>query len=104
MIKTTFSLLAIALLSVTPAFAGEMTCCASKTGKMECSEIYAKLSLNAEQKAKLDSFQAACEKDGCTEGSMEKYFASAKEVLSADQYAQLKAECSKMAKPAKTQS
>ena len=43
-------------------------------------------------------FRQRCEKDGCTEGSMEKYFAAAKEILSADQYAQLKAECGKMEK------
>ncbi|CAN5436288.1 hypothetical protein BH20VER3_BH20VER3_06200 [soil metagenome] len=98
MIKTTFSLIAIALLAATPAFAGDMTCCSSKTGKMECAQIYAKLNLTPEQKAKLDSYQEACEKDGCTEGSMKKYFAQAKEVLSAEQYTQLKAECTEMEK------
>ena len=49
-----------------------------------------------EQKTKLDAFQARCEKDGCTEASMEKFFDEAKGVLSSEQYAQLKAECSKM--------
>ena len=77
-----------------------MACCANKAGKMECAQIYAKLNLTPEQKSKLDSFQADCEKSGCTEDSMEKYFASAKGVLSADQYAQLKSECSRMQKPA----
>ncbi|MEO7724056.1 MAG: hypothetical protein ABIU29_05115 [Chthoniobacterales bacterium] len=100
MIKTTFSLIAIALLSATPAFAGDMTCCSSKTGKMECAEIYAKLSLTPEQKTKLDAFQQRCEKDGCTEDSMKKFFAEAKGVLSPEQYTQLKAECSKMEKHA----
>lgn len=96
MLRTTFTLIATALLAASPAFAGDMACCASKSGKMECSQIYAKLNLTPEQKAKLDDFQARCEKDGCTEGSMEKFFASAKEVLSSEQYAQLKSECSKM--------
>ena len=45
------------------------------SGKMECSQIYAKLNLTPEQKTKLDAFQAPCEKDGCTEESMEKFFA-----------------------------
>ncbi|MEO8440462.1 MAG: hypothetical protein ABI540_09600 [Spartobacteria bacterium] len=98
MTKTTLTFLAAALLAASPAFAGDMTCCSSKTGKMECSQIYAKLNLTPEQKAKLDSYQEACEKDGCTEGSMKKYFAQAKEVLSAEQYTQLKSECSKMQK------
>lgn len=98
MIKTAFSLIAIALLAATPAFAGDMACCASKTGKMECSQIYAKLNLTPEQKGKLDTYQEACEKDGCTEGSMQKYFAQAKEVLSAEQYTQLKAACGQMPK------
>ncbi len=74
------------------------SCCASSTGKMECSQIYAKLNLSAEQKTKLDAFQQRCEKDGCTEGSMKKFFAEAKGVLTPEQYTQLKAECSKMEK------
>ncbi|MEO5754395.1 MAG: hypothetical protein ABIR38_06780 [Chthoniobacterales bacterium] len=100
MIKTTLALLATAILASAPAFAGEMTCCATKTGKMECAKIYAKLNLTPEQKTKLDSAQETCMKQGCTEESMEKYFASAKETLSADQYAQLKMECGKMEKHA----
>jgi hypothetical protein len=67
---------------------------------MECSQIYAKLNLSPEQKTKLDSAQADCEKSGCTEESMQKYFAEAKTVLSPEQYSQLKAECSKMEKHA----
>jgi hypothetical protein len=98
MMKTTFTLIATALLAASSVFAGDMACCASKTGKMECSQIYAKLNLTPEQKVKLDSFQAACEKEGCTEGSMKKYLSEAKGVLSPEQYSQLKMECSKMDK------
>ncbi len=97
---TIFSLVAAMAVSASSAFAGGKACCASKTGKMECSEIYAKLNLNSEQKSKLDAFQQRCEKDGCTEENMDKFFASAKGVLSTDQYAQLKTECSKMSKHA----
>ncbi|HEX5177467.1 MAG TPA: hypothetical protein VFV83_10580 [Chthoniobacteraceae bacterium] len=89
-------MIATALLAASSAFAGDMACCAGKAGKMECSQIYAKLNLTPEQKTKLDAFQARCEKDGCTEGSMTKFFEEAKGVLSTEQYAQLKAECSKM--------
>ena len=104
MIKTSLSLAAVVVLTASSAFAGEKkACCATDTGKMECAHIYAKLNLTPEQKTKLDSFQAACEKEGCTEDGMEKFFASAKGVLSAEQYAQLKMECSKMEqKPAKS--
>ena len=97
MMKTSFALIATALLATSSAFAGEKkACCASDSGKMECSQIYAKLNLTPEQKSKLDAFQARCEKDGCTEDSMKKYFKEAKGVLSSEQYAQLKAECGKM--------
>ena len=97
MIKTSLSLAAVVVLAASSAFAGEKkACCADAAGKMECSQIYAKLNLTPEQKTKLDSFQGACEKSGCTEESMEKFFTSAKGVLSAEQYAQLKMECSRM--------
>jgi hypothetical protein len=99
MIKTTLALCATALFATSPAFAGEKkACCASDAGKMECSQIYAKLNLTPEQKTKLDAFQARCEKDGCTEDSMKKYFHEAKSVLSTEQYAQLKAQCGQMEK------
>ncbi len=98
MMKTTLTLLASALLAASPTFAADKTCCASASGKMECSKIYADLKLTPEQKAKLDASQARCEKDGCTEDSMKKFFAEAKGVLSPEQYTQLKAECSKMEK------
>ena len=100
MMKTTCSLLATALLAGSSAFAGDKTCCANATGKMECSQIYTKLNLTPEQKSKLDSFQETCEKEGCTEAGMQKYFAEAKTVLTPEQYTELKSECSKMEKRA----
>jgi Spy/CpxP family protein refolding chaperone len=100
MTKIVFSFIASAVVASSSAFAADMACCASKTGKMECSEIYGKLKLTPDQKTKLDSFQQRCEKDGCTEKSMNKFMAEAREVLSPEQYNQLKAECSKMEKRA----
>ena len=97
--KIIFGLLASVLLAASPAFAGDMACCATKAGKMECSQIYAKLNLTPEQKTKLDALQQTCEKAGCTQDSMQKFFAEAKGVLSPEQYAQLKAGCSKMQQP-----
>lgn len=92
------SLVTAVAFAATSTFAADKACCATKTGKMECAQIYAKLNLTPEQKTKLDSFQARCEKDGCTEDSMKKFLASAKGVLSAEQYAQLKSECNNMQK------
>lgn len=95
----TLSLAAAFAVTAASSFAADTkTCCANAAGKMECSEIYAKLDLTPEQKTKLDAFQDRCEKDGCTEGSMKKFFAEAKGVLTPEQYKQLKTECSKMEK------
>lgn len=105
MIKNKLVILVAALaFAASSAYAGGKVCCANQQGKMECSQIYAKLNLTPEQKTKLDSFQARCEKDGCTEDSMKKFLSSAKGVLSKDQYAQLKSECEHMQPAEKTRS
>jgi hypothetical protein len=62
-----------------------------------------KLNLSAEQKLKLAAAEAACRKD-CTEANQAKFMNAAKEILSADQLAQLKAECDKAQHRPKTQS
>ena len=98
------TIVAVMAFAATSADAGGKACCATKTGKMECSQIYAKLNLTPEQKSKLDALQAQCEKDGCTKESMDKYLASAKAVLSKEQYAQLKTECTNMQPDEKTKS
>ncbi len=97
-------LVAAVAFAATSAYAGGKACCANQQGKMECSQIYAKLNLSPEQKTKLDALQAQCEKDGCTKKSMHKFLASAKDVLSKDQYAQLKTECEHMQPAEKTRS
>jgi hypothetical protein len=76
--------------------AGDKACCATAPSRMECMRLYKTLSLTPEQKAKLESYQAKCEKEGCTKQSMDKFFQQAKRILSKDQYAQLKAECEQM--------
>src|SRR3954462_8431048 len=77
--KKIFSLV-IALGFAASSFAGvkKAPCCAVETGKTECSQVYAKLNLTPEQHSKLDAFQARCEKDGCKEESMKKFFKNAK--------------------------
>ncbi len=98
------SLVSALALTATSTFAADKACCASQAGKMECSQIYAKLNLTPKQKTKPDALQARCEKDGCTEASMDKFLQSAKGVLSTEQYAQLKSECTEMQHSAKTKS
>jgi len=93
--------MAAAALAVTSAYAGDKEkdggCCATQANnKMDCSQTYAKLNLSADQKTKMDAFVAKCNKDGCTKESMEAFMKSAEGILSKDQMATLKTECSKM--------
>ena len=91
--------MAAAALAVTSAYAGDKEkdggCCV-KNAKMDCSQTYAKLNLSAEQKTKMDALVAKCNKDGCTKESMEAFMKSAEGILSKEQMATLKSECSKM--------
>ena len=90
------AVVAIAALASTTAFAGGKGCCTSQAkneGGAECSKGYEKMNLSAEQKAKLDGLQATCHKAGCTKESMAAFMKGARDVLSAEQFAQLKAEC-----------
>jgi hypothetical protein len=95
---TAVALMAAAAFAVTPAFAGDKdkdhACCA-KDAKMD-SAAFAKLNLSADQKTKMDALVEKCNKDGCTKESMEAFMKSAESVLSKEQMATLKAECSKM--------
>ncbi len=99
MIKTkTFGLVAVALFAAASVYAGDKACCAKQAkndGKMECAS-FANLNLTAPQKTKLEAFQAKCQKAGCTKDSMAEFIKSAEGVLSKEQFAALKSECSKM--------
>ncbi len=90
-------LLAIGFIAL-PLQAEDACCAKGKTAKKEWCASYANLSLNTEQKTKLTALQEKCMKDGCTEKSRARFLKSAKGILSADQYAQLKAECEKSEK------
>jgi Spy/CpxP family protein refolding chaperone len=96
---TGLALMAVAALAVTSAYAGDKDkdggCCA-KNAKMDCTQTYAKLNLSAEQKTKMDALVTKCNKNGCTKESMEAFMKSAEGVLSKEQMATLKAECSRM--------
>jgi hypothetical protein len=100
MIKiTTTALVAIAMLTVSTAFAGDKACCAkgaSKANSMACVNL-ATLNLTPDQKSKIEAWQAECVKAGCTKESRTTFLKQAKGILSAEQFAQLRAQCKKTA-------
>ena len=103
---TGLALVAAAALAATSIYAGDKDkgCCttqAKNNTKMDCSQTYAKLNLSAEQKVKMDSIAAKCNKDGCTKENMAAFMKSAEGILSKEQLATLKAECAKHDKGAK---
>jgi len=95
------ALMMVAVMAATSAYAGDKACCASHAkndNKMCMSETYAKLNLSSEQKTKLDALHSDYDKAGCTKESMDKFLKSAEGVLSKEQFATLKTQCSKMHK------
>lgn len=104
MIKiTTTALVAVAMLIASSAFAGEKACCAqgaSKANSMACVNL-ATLNLNQDQKAKIEAWQSECMKAGCTKESRKTFLKQARGLLSAEQFAQLKAQCKASAKATK---
>ena len=104
MIKiTTTALVAVAMLMASSAFAGDKACCAvSKADSMACANL-ATLNLTPDQKTKIETWQAECVKAGCTKESRKTFLNQAKGILSAEQFAQLKAQCEKTANAKKTE-
>jgi uncharacterized phage protein gp47/JayE len=105
MIKiTTTALLAVGMLMASSAFAGDKACCAkgAANAAVACVNL-ATLNLTADQKTKIEAWQAECMKAGCTKESRQTFLSRAKEILSAEQFAQLKAQCKKTAGTTKTQ-
>jgi hypothetical protein len=102
---TVLGLVSAAMLITSGAFAageksGDKGCCAAhaqnvaNNEKGMCADL-AVLNLNADQKTKIEAWQAECMKDGCTKEARHKFFTQAKGVLSAEQFGKLKAECKK---------
>jgi hypothetical protein len=106
MIKiTTTALIAAAMLVASSAFAGDKACCAngaSKADSMTCVNL-ATLNLTSDQKTKIEAWQAECMKAGCTKESRKTFLKQAKGILSAEQFAQLRAQCKKTGNAKKTQ-
>ena len=76
---------------------GSDACCSAdhvtKAKNEKSCVSLASLNLNADQKAKLEGWQADCTKAGCTKQSRAKFLEQAKTVLSSEQFATLKKEC-----------
>lgn len=98
---TTTALVAAALLTAFSAFAGEKACCANGASKSMACVNLATLNLTPDQKTKIEAWQAECMKAGCTRESRQTFLKQAKGILSAQQFAQLKAQCQKSAKETK---
>ena len=106
MIKiTTTALVAAAMLVASSAFAGDKACCVkgvSNPDKMACADLTT-LNLTPDQKTKIEAWQVECMKAGCTKESRQTFLRQAKGILSAEQFAQLKAACKKSANAKKIQ-
>jgi Spy/CpxP family protein refolding chaperone len=79
-------------------FAGEHGNCASKAGneaKMACTVSLANLNLTPDQKTKMETALAEHHKTGCTKASEAKYMKEVEGILTPEQFAKFKAECSK---------
>jgi len=86
-----------AAFTATSVFAGDKACCATAgnhKSKEACIATFAKMDLNAEQKAKMETLAEDCVKGGCNKETMAKMESGAKSILSKEQFATWKAECS----------
>src|SRR5205809_4525538 len=94
--------IAAAMLVALPAFArdkaGDMACCAKNASNQQSCANLASLNLTGDQKSKIEAWQSECVKAGCTKESRQAFLKKAQVLLSADQYAKLKAECNKSAR------
>lgn len=90
------SLASVAVLCAGVVFAGEKgdhSCCVKgASNKMACAD-FASMNLTAEQKTKLEAWQADCVKGGCTTESRTAFLKKAEGILSVDQFAKLKKQC-----------
>jgi hypothetical protein len=101
----TTALVAAAMLTASSAFAGDKACCAKGAANphsMACMNL-ASLNLTPDQKAKIEAWQTECMKAGCTSESRKTFLSRAKVILSAEQFAQLRAQCKKAANAKKTE-
>jgi hypothetical protein len=98
-------LVAAAMLTASSGLAGDKACCAKRAANansMACVNL-ASLNLTPDQKNKIEAWQAECMKAGCTKESRQTFLTHAKGILSAEQFAELNAQCKKSANAKKTE-
>jgi hypothetical protein len=86
-------------------FAGEHAECtkqAANSDKPACSVSLASLNLTTDQQKKMDALMAEHHKEGCSAASEKKYMQQAKTILTKEQYAKFKAECSAKSEKSQT--
>jgi Spy/CpxP family protein refolding chaperone len=91
------ALLAAGAFAAGTMFAGEHGDCAKKAGnegKMACTASLTSLNLTADQKTKMETAMTEHHKAGCTEGTEAKLMKDVQGILTPDQFAKFKAECS----------
>lgn len=98
------TLVAAAILATSSAFAGDHACCAKGAANAQSTACVnlASLNLTPDQKTRIEAWQTECMKAGCTKDSRQRFLTRAKGVLSAQQFAQLKAQCKKAANAKKS--
>ncbi|HYR21407.1 MAG TPA: hypothetical protein VEP30_00605 [Chthoniobacterales bacterium] len=87
-------------------FAGEHGDCTKKVGnasKPACTVSLTSLNLTADQKTKMDAAMAEHMKAGCSEATEAKYMKEAEGILTKEQFAKFKTECSAKHDKAKTE-
>jgi hypothetical protein len=94
----TTAFIAAAMLTASGAFAGDKACCAKGAANAQSTACVnlASLNLTADQKTKIETWQAECLKAGCTKESRQIFLSRAKGILSPAQFAGLKAQCKSM--------
>jgi hypothetical protein len=93
----TTTLVAVAMLAASSAFAGDHACCAkgaANAHSVACVNLDS-LNLTRDQKTKIEAWQAECMKAGCTKQSRQTFLGHAKGILSPQQFVELKAQCKK---------
>jgi hypothetical protein len=102
MVKIIGTAVAATVLMASPVFAkdrsGDMACCAKNASNQQSCANLTSLNLSADQKSKIEAWQSECMKADCTKESRQAFLKKAQGILSADQYAKLKAECNKSAR------
>ncbi|MDQ6859921.1 MAG: hypothetical protein M3032_02015 [Verrucomicrobiota bacterium] len=96
--RTALAVFASALFGATALFAHDDACCAGMAGhdtKADCSATFANLDLTVAQKTKMEKFAAECDKGGCNKETMAKMEKRARGVLTKEQFAAWKAECTR---------